>query len=201
VELLAVKDLSRLETAFAEGVVAGKTATQAAVDAGYAPTHARNRGSKLLKKPKIRAYIELRRATAVAAAEQATNITLARIFEELGHVALLDPKDLFDEKGRLLPLHEMPEHARRAISSFDVDETYELSNRPTSGKDVTTTGPNGAAIVSQTAPIEPEFELTRTTKVRFWPKLQALENIAKLAGYLKQDQKLEGEVVLRWADD
>ena len=186
--------LSRLEEAFVEGVVAGKTSTQAAIDAGYAPKNAANRASKLHRKAKVRAAIEVRRQTAVAAAQEATSITLARIFEELGRVALADLKECFDEKGRLLAVHEMPEDARRAISSFEVDETYTLANTPTSGTE-------SAPGVPAQAPVEPEFALTRTTKVRFWDKLRALESIAKLAGYLKQEQKVEGEIVLRWADE
>lgn len=188
-----MKALSRLEEKFAEGVVAGKPARTAAIEAGYAPTHAANRGSKLLKKPKIKAYIELRRASAVVVAQQATNITLTRLFEELGRVGLADIGQCFDGKGQLIPLHLMPEDIRRAVSSFEVDETFALVEKPTSA-------PNKAKKGQQSDPYEPQFALTRTTKVRFWDKLKAIESIAKLAGYLREESQVVGEVVLSWDD-
>ena len=112
--------LSPLEEKFVEGIVVGKTSTRAAIDAGYAPKNAANRASKLHRKAKIQAAITQRRSSAVAAAEQATNISLARLFEEFGRTALNDPKDILDADGNVLPLHEMPEHACRAIASVEV---------------------------------------------------------------------------------
>jgi hypothetical protein len=34
----------------------------------------------------------------------------------------LDPKEMFDADGKMLPLHLMPEHVRRAIASVDASK-------------------------------------------------------------------------------
>ena len=175
--------LSVLEEKFVEGIVVGKTSTRAAIDAGYAPKNAANRASKLHRKAKIQAAITLRRSSAVAAAEQATNISLARLFEELGRTALNDPKDILDADGNVLPLHEIPEHARRAIASVEVT-THEVERSGTQGAKNRTT-----------------VALARTTKIKFWDKLKAIEQIARLAGYLKEESTEGGEYILRWADE
>lgn len=170
-------------------MISGLPAGRAAIKAGYAPTYARDRGSKLLRKPKIKAYIELRRASAVVVMQTDTNITLARLFEELGHIALADPSDICDDSGSVLPLHKMPKRIRRAISSIEVEETHALTKLPAKdGKP----GYNAA-----------ELACIRTTKVRFWDKLKAIEQIAKLAGYLKDTDPnaLSGEITLRWSDE
>lgn len=62
--------------------------------------------------PVIRAHI---RAGRIA------QIDNTAILLELAYIALLDPIEFFDDTGRLRPIHEMPETARRAIASFDVE--------------------------------------------------------------------------------
>jgi hypothetical protein len=46
-----------------------------------------------------------------------------RLFQELRRIALLDPKELLTPEGNLLPIHQMPEDARRAIAGLDIVET------------------------------------------------------------------------------
>jgi phage terminase small subunit len=180
-----MKALSRREEAFVESVVGGKTATQAAIDAGYAPRSAPSRASKLARRGKIIAAINARREVAVAQAQETTNITVARLFEELGRVGLSDPKDLCGPDGRLLPLHALPEGIRRAIASCEVEEIYAPDPRP-----------NGHLAESDRRLVR-----IRTTKVKFWNKLQAIEAIATIAGYTREESKVGGEVVLRWASE
>ena len=95
------------------------------------------------------------------------------MFEELARTALCDPKDLFDTKGDMLALNEMPEDIRRAIASCDVEVTTEVVN-------------SGAR--------ESKVVTVRTTKVKFWDKLRAIDQIAKLAGYQKTESTVEGRV-------
>lgn len=49
--------------------------------------------------------------------------TRERVMTEYTRIAFFDPLDMFDDEGRLLPLSEMPEDARRAIAGFDVNVT------------------------------------------------------------------------------
>jgi hypothetical protein len=66
----------------------------------------------------------------VAQAQEATHVTAARLFEELGRVGLCDPKDLCGPDGRILPLHALPESIRRTIASCEIEEVYALDPRP-----------------------------------------------------------------------
>ena len=165
--------LSVLEEKFVEGIVVGKTSTRAAIDAGYAAGSAASAGSRLLRKVKVKTAIEIRRASAVAAAQAETNTTLARLLEELARTALCDPKDLFDAKGSMLALNEMPEDIRRAIASCNVEVTTEVVN----------SGAKGSKVAK-----------VRATKIKFWDKLRAIDEIAKLAGYPKTDSTVGGEL-------
>ena len=89
----------------------------------------------------------------VKAAEGATNITVTRIFQELGRVGLCDPEGLFDASGRILPLHLMPEDIRRAISSVDIEERMDVEDRPVPGQIAIETGPSGAVIEDDVASV------------------------------------------------
>lgn len=80
---------------------------------------------------------------------------------ELMRIAMVDPAEAFGPDGSLLELREMPEHVRRAISSFDVE------HRTT------------------------EDGVTRTVrKVRFWSKTQALELLGKHIGMLVERREV-----------
>jgi phage terminase small subunit len=50
----------------------------------------------------------------------ANMVTIDMIVEELACIAFLDPKDLFDDNGNLLPMKSMPENTRRAIAAIDI---------------------------------------------------------------------------------
>jgi hypothetical protein len=46
------------------------------------------------------------------------------VIAELAAIAFLDPAKFYDESGNLLPIHDMPEAARRAITGIDVEEIF-----------------------------------------------------------------------------
>jgi phage terminase small subunit len=52
-------------------------------------------------------------------------ITQERVLEEFATAAFLNPKEMFREDGRLLPIHDMSDRAARAITSFEVEEIFE----------------------------------------------------------------------------
>lgn len=196
--------LSPRQAAFVEGIVAGKTQTQAAIDAGY--PNAASKGSKLVRTAKVKAAIEARRAVAVAAVEAATHLSLQRLVDEAAAIALCDPKDFYGPDGAMLTVPEMPEHARRVLMSMEVDATYQLATTgektsPPTQKEASATQEEGA----QEPEDGPSVDILKvvTVKVKTWNKLQALELVAKLLGYLKDKKELEhsGDVLLRWARD
>ena len=61
----------------------------------------------------------------MAKREASTSIDAERVLREVYHAAFFDPKELFDERGAMLPLSEIPEPARRAIAQLEVIETFE----------------------------------------------------------------------------
>jgi phage terminase small subunit len=102
---------------FVEEYLVDLNATQAAIRAGYSAKTANRQGARLLTKADIQAAIQ--------AAQQArsgeTKITAARVLQELALIAFQDPADVFDFKGEkptMRPAHEIPEAARRAMSSI-----------------------------------------------------------------------------------
>ena len=63
-----------------EARIAGKTQTQAAIEAGAAASAA-PRGSRLARRSKVIEAIKSRREVVVTQAEEATNITVSRLFD------------------------------------------------------------------------------------------------------------------------
>jgi len=75
--------------------------------------------SKLMGLTKISQRIcELRNGTA-----RKTELTVAKQVQKLGEISTFDPGDLFDPNtGELIPIPDLPEHVRRAISRFEIVE-------------------------------------------------------------------------------
>jgi phage terminase small subunit len=180
-ETAPVKPLSLPKQRFVEAYLQTGNASKAAEDAGYAKHSARKQGSRLLTKPDVKAAIARRRAELTVQLEAKTGITLERILQELARMGLSDPADLFDATGRMLPVHKMPEDARRALSGFEVDETFRADGE---GDDA------------------PMVHVV-TSKPKFWDKRGALELIAKLLGHLKDKKEHEhaGAITLTWESD
>lgn len=90
---------------------------RAAISAGYSPKTASSQASRLLKRVNVQARIEQLRVEALVH----HRITRERILEEYESIAFLDPRSLFDGKGNLLAVANMPEASRRAVASFEVE--------------------------------------------------------------------------------
>lgn len=91
----------------------------AAIRAGYPPKGAAVAATRMLKSAKIKDRIAQLRADASAK----TGVSLERTLDQLGAMAFADPAEMYhQETGDLLPIHQMPEHIRRAIISIEVDE-------------------------------------------------------------------------------
>ncbi len=101
-----------------------RNATRAAIEAGYSDNEksAQSQGSRLMARPEVRFAIkaELERV------HQAMDLTAEVVLRELVAIAKLDPADMLDEFGQLLPIQDMPEHVRRAIRTIKVDEDHDL---------------------------------------------------------------------------
>jgi phage terminase small subunit len=112
---------------FCEKYLIDLNATQATVRAGYSPNGARVTGCRLLTNPNIQTEIQ-RHIEQIA---EKNMITVERIIQEISNAAFFDPRDLFDEGGRLRDIGDLPEHVAKAINSFDVttDGEFETTKK------------------------------------------------------------------------
>jgi phage terminase small subunit len=132
--LTAETPLSRRERAFVAEYLACFQPRRAALAVGYTGTAVDVTASKLLAKPHIAAAIEHGMTTRV----QRLGIQADHVASDIREAANLDTTELFDARGNLLPIRQMPAHVRRAIVSVKVvkrnitagdghvDEVYEV---------------------------------------------------------------------------
>jgi phage terminase small subunit len=157
------RDIDRLnpqEARFVAAYLREPNATRAAIAAGYSAASAASQGSRLLKRGKVARALGVKVAKVVQEAES----TAVEVVQELRRVGTSDPADLVDPTtGCVLPLHEMPLHARRAIASMEVEELR--------GEDGQLRG--------------------RLVKVKLWPKVDANRVLAQKHGLLVEKHELE----------
>lgn len=102
-------------------------AKEAAIRAGYAPSSANAMANQLMARPQIVAQLgvlagqKLRRA----------DIQASDVMGKLRDLIMFDPADLFSTDGHLLAIHDMPEHARYAITGIEVKEDRDSTGKPT----------------------------------------------------------------------
>jgi phage terminase small subunit len=92
--------------------------TRAAQAAGVPETSAAVTASRWLKNKKIAAVLAERRARRTAKLEEYAEI----VDRQLLNASVLDVGRLYDDNGKPLPIHLLPEDVRRAINSVE-DET------------------------------------------------------------------------------
>ena len=129
----------------------GYNATAAARAAGYAESGVARSSYNLMKSPVVQRAIALRRKEA----QMRNNITLDRIIVELSKIAFFDISKIYDEKGRLRPIHLIEADARAAIAGVESEELF---------------GRDGIA-----------FGILR--KVKIVDRVRAMELLAKLLGF------------------
>src|SRR5262249_54094548 len=134
-------------------------ATQAAVRAGYSPKVANREGSRLLSKADIQTAI----AAGKAAQLHKADLTAVRGLEEQRRLGLSDIGALFDEHGKLRPLHTLSTEVRATIASVKI-----------TGKNLTA----GDGVQED------------VVEVKLWDKVRALEALAKHFGLLVERVEL-----------
>ena len=151
---------------FVEEYLIDLNATQAAIRAGYAEKTARSQGQRLLTN------VDVAKAIAKGQQQKAQNneATAQQVIDELALIGFSDIGEVLDftkEQLQLRPANEIPERARRAISSIKVRRYVE--------------GPRDD-------PTEVEV-----TEFKFWSKDAALEKLAKHLGLLRDKLELTGK--------
>jgi phage terminase small subunit len=146
-------------------------ATQAAIRAGYSAKTATTIGPRLLENVGVQAAI----ARGKAKTANKLEITRERIIQEYACMAFLDPRDIFEDDGSIKLIRDMPESARRALASFDVNEIFDRAD----GDQKTAIG--------------------LAKRVKFHGKREALRDLSEMLGFMKGTQDVN--VTLRFAYD
>jgi phage terminase small subunit len=115
------RGLTPMQELFVREYLVDMNASRAAKAAGYAENSAKEQGYQLLHIPSLRTRIqeELKKRF------DRIDLSAERVLAELMTIATVDIADAYDEKGNLLPIQEIPEHIRRAISGVEVDEIWD----------------------------------------------------------------------------
>lgn len=150
----------------AEYLVDGN-ATRAATAAGFAEASAAVTGARLLKNPTVASLISERQARRSAKLE----ITAETVLQELAKLAFHDPGKLYDEKGRLKPVHLLDDMTRAAVSQVEVDETETIDDQ-------------GARVVA------------KTKKLKLADKGQNLERLGRYLKLFTDRLEHDGRVTL-----
>ena len=144
------KEISDRQKRFCREYLIDYNGTQAAIRAGYKENSARQHASRMLSNDDIRAFI-------MGLQDKQTrrlDVSADRVIMELSHVAFSDPADFFNQSGGLLPVHLIPESARKSLAGVDVYEEFD-----------------GVG--------DHRHQVGETKKIKRWDKVRALEILGK----------------------
>jgi phage terminase small subunit len=94
--------------------------SQATVPAGKRASSARLHASRQLRKANAQREIQKH----VREREERLEVSEEKILQELAAVAFFDPRQLFDERGNVKPIHTLDEHTAKAIAAFNCMNLY-----------------------------------------------------------------------------
>lgn len=103
---------------FAKHYAATGNGAQSAKAAGYSKNSAPEIASENLTKPNVRKAIHEALEESLAKAQLKSD----HVIEQLRRIAFSDIAEAYDENGKLLHPHQMPEELRAAVGSIETDE-------------------------------------------------------------------------------
>lgn len=142
-------------------------ATQAAIRSGYSKRTANRIASHLLSKVDIRQAIDAQQAKQL----ESTELSAARVLEEMRRLAFSDVRAFFDERGNLKPMRELTAEQGAALSSVEV-----LQRNLTSG----------------------DGQVDTLHKIKTWDKVRALEMLGKHFALLTEQVQHSGGIDIQW---
>lgn len=138
-------------------------ATQAAIRAGYSAKTAHAQGHRLLRDAEVQTRLdELRTRRA-----ERVEVKADDVLRELLHLSTVDIGAAFAEDGTPLPLKDIPEKVRRALSGVEV-----------------------------TTKLADDGRVATVTKLRFWDKTKGLELLGKHLKLFTEKVEHSGQVTL-----
>ena len=90
-------------------------ATQAAIRAGYSEKTASQQGERLLRNVQVSAAIQ----EAMNKRSNKLEITAERVLQEIAKLAFYDPRNFFDDDGRIKPISELDENTAMALGGIE----------------------------------------------------------------------------------
>jgi phage terminase small subunit len=113
--------LTHRQERFAQEYTLDLNSRDAAVRAGYSATHtAKVAGCENLRNPKVNARIE----EIMQKRAKKLDISAELVLGEIKKIALADIRELYDDKGKLLPIKALPKHIAQVVASFDVYKDF-----------------------------------------------------------------------------
>jgi len=100
---------------FVEEYLVRRNAVQAAIAAGYAPSHARKHAYMFLRDPEAAAMIAEHDRALTAKLE----VTAEQVLRETSRLAFSDHRKLFNKDGSLKPLHELDDDTAAALAGVE----------------------------------------------------------------------------------
>lgn len=101
---------------FVEEYLIDMNATQASIRAGYSEKTAGSIGTENLSKPVIAEALQ----KAHEERSKRTEITADMVLTELAKLAFFDIRGLYDDKGQMIPIHDLPAEVAAAIGGIDI---------------------------------------------------------------------------------
>lgn len=86
--------------------------SQAVIEAGYSPGASTVQATALLKRPEIKERI----AQLMRPMRAKMEATHERVLQELSAIAFADIREIYDEHGRIKPIHELEDHVAATIA-------------------------------------------------------------------------------------
>jgi phage terminase small subunit len=90
--------------------------------------------NKILKRPEVKAYIDLHKLYSTDEILNSMTVTKDRVLDEEAKLAFVDVRKMFDVDGEFLPPQYWPEEIARAVNGLDVIKRFD----PVAGRDVVT---------------------------------------------------------------
>ena len=112
------KKLTKQQKLFTKEYLVDLNATQSAIRAGYSKKTARSQGQRLLTNVDIQELIQ--KETRKKFNE--VDLTAKKVIDEIIKLAFANIKNIYDEKGNLLPVHELSDDVAACIQEISQDE-------------------------------------------------------------------------------
>lgn len=142
--------LTENEKRFSDEYLKDFNGRQAAIRAGYSKQSATSQASRLLTKANVIAYLNSKKQKV----SEKLDISMERTLNEIGRIAFMDPRKMFNQDGTFKNIHELDDDTAAVLAGTEIEEFFTIK-----GKVETKSG--------------------RNVKVKYWEKTKALEMLAK----------------------